>query len=117
MVLPWQDLLISETIESNQNNLACDSTLEIPWNDLTLDKPININPPLETESCSIEDVEIPWGDILIPKNISIEIQKKKKHPSSMNPPRNTTNCLRQCVSSYDSPCRASKKRTPKSTRY
>ncbi|KOC61887.1 hypothetical protein WH47_05420 [Habropoda laboriosa] len=86
MLLPWKDLIITETVASKDLHPdSCDSTLEIPWNDLTLEKPVEIR-PVQEEACVTDDVEIPWDDILIPRNIVIESQKKK-HPSSKYPPR------------------------------
>ncbi|KAG6799043.1 hypothetical protein HZU73_05846 [Apis mellifera caucasica] len=86
MLLPWKDLIITETVPSTKDAIeSCDSTLEIPWNDLVLEKPMDIQ-PVQEEACVTTDVEIPWNDILIPRNIIIESQKKK-HPSSKYPPR------------------------------
>ncbi|XP_031365790.1 uncharacterized protein LOC116185482 [Apis dorsata] len=86
MLLPWKDLIITETVPSKKDAIeSCDSTLEIPWNDLVLEKPMDIQ-PVQEEACVTTDVEIPWNDILIPRNIIIESQKKK-HPSSKYPPR------------------------------
>lgn len=86
MLLPWKDLIITETVLSTKDAIeSCDSTLEIPWNDLVLEKPMDIQ-PVQEEACVTTDVEIPWNDILIPRNIIIESQKKK-HPSSKYPPR------------------------------
>ncbi|XP_043580286.1 uncharacterized protein LOC122566704 isoform X4 [Bombus pyrosoma] len=86
MLLPWKDLIITETLPSKQYSPdSCDSTLEIPWSDLVLEKPMDIQ-PVQEEACVTDDVEIPWNDILIPRNIVIESQKKK-HPSSKYPPR------------------------------
>lgn len=86
MNLPWKDLIITETVPSTQDDPAsCDSQLEIPWSDLVLEKPMDIQ-PVHEEECVTDDVEIPWNDILIPKNLVIESQKKK-HPSSKYPPR------------------------------
>lgn len=103
MLLPWKDLVITETVPSNQlNPESCDSTLEIPWNDLVLERPMEIKAPQE-EACDTDDVEIPWDSILIPRNILIESQKKKKHPSSKYPPRSNalgcTKCKRCCADS------------------
>ncbi|XP_076296336.1 uncharacterized protein LOC143216800 [Lasioglossum baleicum] len=101
MALPWKDLVIMETVQSTLADPEnCDSMLEIPWNDLVLEKPMDIQPSSE-EACADDDVEIPWDDILIPKNIVIESQKKKKHPSSKYPPRGLasmgcTKCKRCC---------------------
>nr|XP_012216124.1 PREDICTED: uncharacterized protein LOC105668358 isoform X2 [Linepithema humile] len=89
MTLPWQDLLITETLQSTQMDDAeiCDSSVEIPWSDLALEKPIIIRPPIEEKTCVSDDVEIPWGEILVPRNIIIRPEKKRKHPSSGQPPR------------------------------
>lgn len=86
MSLPWKDLLVMETVAPQQNlggnGAPCNSTLEIPWDDLSLEKPVDIRPIPEEEPCDDDDVEIPWDDILLPSNIVIETRKKKKHPSS-----------------------------------
>ncbi|KAK2589144.1 hypothetical protein KPH14_001964 [Odynerus spinipes] len=83
MTLPWHNLLITNVIPSRDSDPAnCDSTVEIPWADLALDKPANISAPPEEESCEPDDVEIPWNDILVPQNIVIETQKVRRHPSS-----------------------------------
>lgn len=90
MTLPWQDLLITETLQSIQNDATtetCDSSLEIPWSDLVLEKPITIRPPIEEKTCVSDDVEIPWNEILVPRNIIIRPEKKRKHPSSEQSPR------------------------------
>ncbi|XP_024938293.1 uncharacterized protein LOC107265316 isoform X2 [Cephus cinctus] len=87
MHLPWDDLLVTDTIQTHLNNTAtCDSTLEIPWSDLALERPLFIEPPPKEESCAPDDIEIPWEEILVPQNIVIET-KMKKHPSSAAPPR------------------------------
>ncbi|KAG7213057.1 hypothetical protein KM043_002388 [Ampulex compressa] len=104
MVLPWQDLIITETVQSRRKELeACDSSLEIPWSDLALERPMEIRAPPEKEPCVTDDVEIPWDDILIPQNIVIESQRRRKHPSSKHPPRPLTEktcnvCHPCCVS-------------------
>ncbi|XP_076753491.1 uncharacterized protein LOC143424963 [Xylocopa sonorina] len=96
MLLPWKDLIITETVPSTQTHPdSCDSTLEIPWSDLVLEKPIDIQ-PVQEEACVTDDVEIPWNDILIPRNIVIESQKKK-HPSSKYPPRSGKDAKCCCV--------------------
>lgn len=88
MPLPWQDLLITETLEvAPDDPEMCDSSVEIPWSDLILEKPMEIRPPKEKKTCAPDDVEIPWDAILVPRNIVIEPDKKKKHPSSRQPPR------------------------------
>ncbi|TGZ54451.1 uncharacterized protein [Temnothorax longispinosus] len=91
MALPWQDLLITETLRSTLESLdepgTCDSALEIPWADLALEKPIEIRPPREEQTCPSDDVEIPWDEILLPRNIVIKSERKRKHPSSLRRPR------------------------------
>lgn len=96
MVLPWQDLLITETLPTtaviaDAEAEACDSSVEIPWDDLALEKPIHIRPLRKVRDCAPDDVEIPWDEILVPQNIIIEPEKKRKHPSSGQPPRTRTN--------------------------
>ncbi|XP_014477900.1 PREDICTED: uncharacterized protein LOC106746161 [Dinoponera quadriceps] len=89
MKLPWRDLLITETMKVarvTDDPEICDSSVEIPWSDLLLEKPMKIRPPRK-EVCAPDDVEIPWDKILVPRNIVIESDKKKKHPSSEQPPR------------------------------
>lgn len=103
MTLPWHTLLITNVIPMRDSDtMTCDSTVEIPWDDLALDKPANITAPPEEEPCEPDDVEIPWHDILVPQNIVIESQKKKRHPSfgiststSKNPPFPTVTRRRQ----------------------
>lgn len=86
MKLPWKDLLITETLQSVMDEPeACDSSVEIPWGDLALERSMVIRAPKEDKTCAPDDIEIPWGDILVPQNIVI--QKKRKHPSSGQPPR------------------------------
>lgn len=88
MVLPWQDLIITDTIQTAEPTMEnCDSSLEIPWDELTLEQPVHIHSSPNGETCDDDDVEIPWDDILIPRNIIIEPQMKKQHPSSKRPPR------------------------------
>lgn len=101
MNLPWNDLLVMDTVvpphSLKANGAPCDSTLEIPWDDLALEKPIEIRPIPEEEPCDHDDVEIPWSDILVPANIVIETRKKKKHPSSKAPKGHSGNRkLRNC---------------------
>ncbi|XP_012259202.2 uncharacterized protein LOC105687868 [Athalia rosae] len=88
--LPWNDLLVMDTVVPQPtlraDGAVCDSTLEIPWNDLALERPIEIRPIPDEEQCDDQDIEIPWEEILIPANIVIETKKKKKHPSSRGPP-------------------------------
>ncbi|KAL6260495.1 hypothetical protein P5V15_008019 [Pogonomyrmex californicus] len=87
MTLPWQDLIITKILPSVQDDPGiCDSSLEIPWADLTLEKPVVIR-PREEQICAPDDVEIPWNEILVPRNIVIESERKRKHPSSTRPPR------------------------------
>ncbi|XP_046626685.1 uncharacterized protein LOC124308221 [Neodiprion virginianus] len=89
MKLPWKDLLVMDTVAPQPRLRAdgalCDSTLEIPWEDLAFERPVEIRPIPEEELCDLDDVEIPWEDILLPANIVIEA-RKKKHPSSRGPP-------------------------------
>ncbi|XP_011147756.3 uncharacterized protein LOC105188150 [Harpegnathos saltator] len=96
MPLPWQELLISETLEVARvpgDLESCDCSVEIPWGDLILEKPMEIQPPREEkEACAPDDVEIPWDEILVPRNIVIEPEKKTKHPSSEQPPRARVLC-------------------------
>lgn len=88
MTLPWKDLLITETLQRTQDDTEiCDSSVEIPWSDLALEKPLTIGPLKEEKTCVSDDVEIPWNEILMPRNIVIEPEKKRKHPSSEQPPR------------------------------
>lgn len=87
--LPWQDLLITETLPRTVHRdrpEICDSSLEIPWDEIALDKPMVILPPKKM-ICEPDDIEIPWDEILVPANIVIEPEKKRKHPSSAQPPR------------------------------
>lgn len=113
MILPWQDLLITETLESGEvvDAEACDSSVEIPWGDLALEKPIQIRPPKKVRACAPDDVEIPWDEILVPQNIVIEPEKKRKHPSSGQPPRTRAGVNANCASCGAHPCCASKTRT------
>lgn len=92
MVLPWQDLLITETLPVALDDTGiCDSMVEIPWADLALERPVQIRPPREQEqTCATDDVEIPWDAILVPRNIVIRPERKRKHPSSDRPPRPRT---------------------------
>ncbi|XP_018407370.1 PREDICTED: uncharacterized protein LOC108783321 [Cyphomyrmex costatus] len=88
MTLPWQDLLITETLRSTlEVPELCDSSVEIPWADLALEKPVEIRPSREERICATDDVEIPWDEILMPRNIVIKSERKRKHPSSYRPPR------------------------------
>lgn len=88
MTLPWRDLLITETLRSTLDDPGiCDSSVEIPWADLVLEKPTQIRPPREEQTCAFDDVEIPWDEILVPRNIVIRPERKRKHPSSDRPPR------------------------------
>ncbi|XP_011176274.1 uncharacterized protein LOC105208181 [Solenopsis invicta] len=88
MTLPWRDLLITEIVGSTLDDPeTCDSSVEIPWTDLTLEKPIEIRPSREEQTCASDDVEIPWNEILVPRNIVIKPERKRKHPSSNRPPR------------------------------
>ncbi|KYN20640.1 PREDICTED: uncharacterized protein LOC108760497 [Trachymyrmex cornetzi] len=88
MTLPWQDLLITETLRSTLDEPElCDSSVEIPWADLALEKPVEIRPSREERTCVTDDVEIPWTEILMPRNIVIRSERKRKHPSSKQPPR------------------------------
>ncbi|XP_043673151.1 uncharacterized protein LOC122631486 [Vespula pensylvanica] len=80
MTLPWHKLLITNVVTPTKETVpaCCDSNVEIPWEDLALDKPVNIRvPPTdEKDSCVPDDLEIPWQDILVPQNIVIEVPKK-----------------------------------------
>lgn len=80
MTLPWHKLLITNVISPSRDivPVCCDSSVEIPWEDLALDKPVNIRvPPTDKkDSCVPDDLEIPWQDILVPQNIVIEAPKK-----------------------------------------
>lgn len=92
MKLPWKDLVIGDVLSSVQqrkdNEIAmCDSSLEIPWNDLTLDGTLKVEPSPEVELCSGNHFEVPWDAILVPKNVIIEPLTTKKHPSSSAPSR------------------------------
>jgi len=88
MILPWQDLLITETLRRTLDEPEiCDSSVEIPWADLVLEKPVEIRPSWEERICATDDVEIPWNEILMPRNIVIRSERKRKHPSSKQPPR------------------------------
>ncbi|XP_070167186.1 uncharacterized protein [Polyergus mexicanus] len=103
MALPWQDLLITETPQSTLvDPEACDSSVEIPWGDLALERPMVIRPPKEDRTCAPDDVEIPWDEILVPRNIVIEPEKKRKHPSSGQPPRMRAGVI--CASCGAHPC-------------
>ncbi|KAI4475028.1 hypothetical protein M0802_015318 [Mischocyttarus mexicanus] len=76
MTLPWHNLLITNMISPSRDydSTISDSRVEIPWEDLALDKPadIRVPPPDEEDSCEPDDLEIPWQDILIPQNIVIK---------------------------------------------
>ncbi|XP_012276267.1 uncharacterized protein LOC105697487 [Orussus abietinus] len=99
MQLPWNFLLIPDTARVDKvDTEKCDSTLEIPWKDLSLDEPIIIQPPPKEEPCEPDDIEIPWNDILIPSGIVIATTKKKKHPSNQLPPRSADGmgCQQPC---------------------
>lgn len=97
MTLPWQDLLITETLRSTLDEPGtCDSLVEIPWADLALEKPVTIGPPREEQTCETDDVEIPWDEILVPRNIVIKSERKRRHPSSDRPPRPRVDAM--CVS-------------------
>lgn len=87
MTLPWKDLVITETLQSTlEDPEACDSSVEIPWGDLALERPMVIRPPREDETCVPDDVEIPWDEIRVSQNIVIKPEKRRKHPSSGQPP-------------------------------
>ncbi|XP_072765512.1 uncharacterized protein [Anoplolepis gracilipes] len=114
MTLPWQDLLITETLPSTLDEPEiCDSSVEIPWGDLALEKPMVIRPPKEHRTCAIDDVEIPWDEILVPQNIIIEPEKKRKHPSSGQPPRTRAGMV--CASCGTYPCCGKTQRVGTST--
>lgn len=101
MMLPWKDLLITETLQSALDDPeACDSSVEIPWGDLALERSMVIRAPKEDETCVPDDIEIPWDDILVPRNIVI--QKKRKHPSSGQPPRTRPGVT--CATCGANPC-------------
>lgn len=101
MMLPWQDLLITETLQSALDDPeACDSSVEIPWGDLALERSMEIRAPREDKTCAPDDIEIPWDDILVPQNIVI--QKKRKHPSSGQPPRTRPGVI--CATCGAHPC-------------
>ncbi|XP_032687166.1 uncharacterized protein LOC116851645 [Odontomachus brunneus] len=106
MPLPWQDLLITETLEiarAPDDPETCDSSVEIPWGDLILEKPMEIQPLRQEKACAPDDVEIPWERILVPRNIVIEPdKKKKKHPSSGQPPRARVDTA--CILCGTNPC-------------
>ncbi|KAL6439650.1 hypothetical protein ACFW04_004025 [Cataglyphis niger] len=115
MALPWQDLLITEPLQTAAvvpEAEACDSSVEIPWDDLALEKPIRIRPLKKIKTCAPDDVEIPWDEILVPQNIIIEPEKKRKHPSSRQPPRTRANMtgVNAICPSCKHPCCASKTR-------
>ncbi|XP_014614567.1 PREDICTED: uncharacterized protein LOC106792609 [Polistes canadensis] len=80
MTLPWHNLLITNVISSprDYDPTSSDSRVKIPWEDLALDKPVDIRvpPPEEADSCEPDDLEIPWQDILIPRNIVIKSKTK-----------------------------------------
>lgn len=85
MTLPWHNLLITNVISPprDYDPTSSDFRVKIPWEDLALDKPVDIRvPPSEEEdSCEPDDLEIPWQDILIPKNIVIKSQTKIRNSS------------------------------------
>lgn len=87
MELPWQELIIAKIPRRAQVEEPdiCDSSVEIPWADLALEK--TVIRPTEEQACASEDVEIPWDEILVPRNIVIKPQRKRRHPSSDRPPR------------------------------
>lgn len=114
MTLPWKDLLITETLRSSLDTTkTCDSSVEIPWNDLVLEKPIEIRPPREERDCAPDDVEIPWDEILVPRNIVIETEKRRRHPSSGQPPRSRIDAT--CASCGTYPCCAKTRTKIKAT--
>ncbi|XP_015177696.1 PREDICTED: uncharacterized protein LOC107067048 [Polistes dominula] len=80
MTLPWHNLLITNVISPSRDYdpTSYDSQVKIPWEDLALDKPVDIRVPSpdEEDSCEPDDLEIPWQDILIPQNIIIKSQTK-----------------------------------------
>ncbi|XP_018351214.1 PREDICTED: uncharacterized protein LOC108753803 [Trachymyrmex septentrionalis] len=95
MTLPWQDLVIMETHLRGtlDEPELCDSSVEIPWADLALEKPVQILPSEEERICATDDVEIPWNEILMPRNIVIRSERKRKHPSSKQPPRSRADVM------------------------
>lgn len=113
MELPWDDLLVSEIVDTQQSEeilVTCDSTLEIPWGDLALDNaPAQIAALPVIDMCTNDDIEIPWDDIMIPRNIIIQSMKKRKHPSTDVKPkrvynkdladrcRPSTGCCQHCI--------------------
>lgn len=110
MELPWNDLLVTELVDTKQEESSsplqreieiCDSTVEIPWGELGLDQPVEILPLPEIEVCANDDIEIPWDDIMLPKNILIK-SIRTKHPSASGrgrkrhrPEQLDSNC--QCI--------------------
>lgn len=105
ITLPWQDLLITETLLQTVHRdrpEICDSSLEIPWDEIALEKPMVILPPKKV-ICAPDDIEIPWDEILVPTNIVIEPEKKRKHPSSTQPPRARV-AEEICISCRGHPC-------------
>ncbi|XP_034950452.1 uncharacterized protein [Chelonus insularis] len=84
--LPWSDIIIDDMVvkfqrQQRQNLKTCDSSLEIPWEDFTLETPTRIKDVPQAETCDREDIEIPWDNIILPKDIIIE-PKIRKHPTA-----------------------------------
>lgn len=96
MELPWHDLLVSDIVsQMNPDLTACDSAVEIPWAQLSLEGPPQIRPPPLEGKCSGDDIEVPWDDIMVPRNIIIAT-KTRKHPSNTG--------KRQPISEKCQPC-------------
>ncbi|KAL0126624.1 hypothetical protein PUN28_005171 [Cardiocondyla obscurior] len=101
MTLPWRaDLLITEMSRVTLDDPdTCDSSQEIPWTDLILEKPVEIRPSTEEQTCPSDDVEIPWNEILVPRDVAIKPEKKRRHPSFNRAPnpRTDTPCNFSCT--------------------
>ncbi|XP_011312804.1 uncharacterized protein [Fopius arisanus] len=83
MELPWHNLLVADmTPQMSPDVGGCDSTVEIPWGQLTFEEPPQIKPPPVERTCSGDDIEVPWNDIMVPQNIIIA-GKTRKHPSNL----------------------------------
>lgn len=113
MELPWEDLIISDVIESQTSEKfyvsTYDSSLKIPWDDLTFEKPCHILPLSKPEKCPREGIEIPWDEIMVPNNITIESKLKVKCPPSDIKRRRINNDRPHNICPSNCPCPNDKK--------
>lgn len=119
MTLPWKDLLVAEVPRRGAlaDSGPCDSTAEIPWSDLLLERSMEIRPAKRARRrCAPDDVEIPWDEILVPRNIVIEPdRKRKRHPSSGRPPSEPVHVDDKCATCGTYPCCAKTRPSIKAT--